>query len=382
MKNLGPTLLALSTLAQLGGCKEYFSVDEACNDKLSGDKDLFPGEREAMLRLNCHRRLSQLAGATANTQVQQAARNALNYVLLNPTATFLNGSERERSWLRQLSNKQGFTGGGVRERLTDPVTGTGYAYFDELNTGTREFIDVQWTFGADPLPTGAAAIDHLIRDAEFRQFAMQGSWIDGAFAEVELTTEWFASAGMPEPLPTSGRAYYAVQMYTEPHREHVDRPIVYPKEGMKDVPTWSYTHVPSPTVPNEYTQAGFPLTFTFGAADEANFEEIEFNQYHGEIQSIGVIGPDGRPVDLELVYPGDESNGGFPDGIWLRTTLAAYPKTPLVPGEKYRLAAVVTSPEGEWDYDYEFTTMADDPGANPELQAIGAYTTTSTTSTP
>lgn len=374
--------LAVAGLSTLGGCKEYFSVDEACNDKVPGDNDLTPAERSAMVRLNCHRRLAGLSAASGNGQVQEQARQALNYVLLNPAGQNLVGHARETTYLKQLSNKPGFTGSTVYDRLTDPVNGVGYTYYDEINSGTREFVDVQWTFGPDPMPSGPDAVDWLMKDPEFRQLAMQGSWIDGAFAEIDLSPEWFVQAGFPDnALPSSGKAYYGVVIYTEPHFEHVDEPVIYPKEEQTDVPLWSYTRVPSADLANQFTQVGFPLTFHLGAIDAKDFYKVEFNQYRGSVDSAALIGPDGRPVDLEIVYPGDESNGTLPDGTWLRTTLAVYPVEPLAPSSEYRFSGVVTTPEASHKYDFTFKTVAEDkdPGYDPLLQAEG--TSSGTTST-
>lgn len=380
MKHLGSVLLLLSTTSLLGGCAEYFSVDEACQDEVPGSKELTPGEIDAALRLNCHRRLAGVVRAIPNSLVQKEARNVLNYVLLNPTGQYLIGEARESAYLRQLSNKPGYTGASLYDRLTDETLGVGYVFYDEITAGTREYIDVQWSYDG-PMPTGADAIDWLMKDPQFRQTALQPSWIDGAFAEIELPPEWFLEAGFPEDnLPVSGRAYYMVGIFTEPHIEHADSPIVYPKADQTDVPLWAFTHSALVDDPYHFAQTGYPITFTMGAIDPANFFEIEFNQYRGEVNYASLLDPDGRPVELRTLMPGDEINGTLPDGTWMRTTITVYPVQPLLPSTKYTFSAEVSSPEGNWDYSFGFTTVSEDkdPGADPAAVAIPAteFTTT------
>jgi hypothetical protein len=385
MKHLGPTLLVLSATSLLGGCAEYFSVDEACPEKISGVKDLSPSEADAALRITCHRRLAGVVRAVPNDLVQQAARNALNYVLLNPTGEYLDGEARENAYLRQLSQNPGFTGSGVYDRLTDETLGVGYLFYDEVGSNVREYIDIQWSYDeALPLPSGGAAIDYLMKDPQFRQNVLQPSMIDIAFAEIDLPPEWFAQAGFEEAdLPVSGRAYYQVSIYTEPHLEHADSPVVYPKEGQTDVPLWAFTHaeVIDDQPGKIYSQTGYPITFLMGAIDPINYYEIEFNQYRGEINYASLLDPSGQPVEVRVLMPGDERNGTLPDGTWMRTTLTVYPLEPLQPSTKYTFSAEVSSPESNWSYNFDFTTVAAerDPGANADLS--GAGTTTATTAT-
>jgi hypothetical protein len=378
MKYLGSSLLVLVGASLLGGCKEYFSVSEACSDKLPSSRGLSPTEQDAMLRLNCHRRLAGLSRAVPNELVTRQANDVLNYVLLNPSNEFLYGTARENAYLNQLQQNPGFTGLSVYDRLTSPSLG--YIYYDEIGSNTREYIDVQWTYGQEPLPSGAAAVDYLMKDPQFRQSGLQPSWLDGAYAEIDLSPEWFAAAGV-DPLPTSGKAYYLATIYTEPHIEHADSPVVYPKEGQTDVPLWAFTHSPSLERLGEFSQTGYPITFTMGAIDPANYFEIDFNQYRADILNLSLIDQTGALVDTALLMPGDELNGSLPDGKWLRTTIGAYPLAPLAPSTRYTLSAEISSPAGEWSFSFDFTTVAEDrdPGIDLGLQAEGLTTATTTT---
>jgi hypothetical protein len=386
MKNLAPAFLLLSSTVLVGGCAEYFSVDEACPDKLGSTKDLSPIEADAMLRLTCHRRLAGVARGVPNALMTVAARDQLNYVLLNGALEGLGGEAREHYFLKQIAGKPGYTGTSVFDRLTDPATGVGYVYYDQLGSNTREYIDIQWTFdeAAFPLPSGADAIDFLMKDPEFRQSALQPSWLDGAYSEIALTPDWFANIEFEASygrLPVAGRAYYLVVVHNQPHIEHADSPVIYPKEGQVKVPLYGTTHTQHPDFPGENAQTGFPITFGMGAIDAANFFPIEFNQYRGDIDSVSLLGPDGVPVEVRVLMPGDEVNGTLPDGTWMRTALTVYPTAPLLPSTTYRVAAEVSSPESNWTYDYEFTTVAEgeDPGVNPLLSAVPNQTTGTTT---
>lgn len=386
------SLLALPLLlGALGaaGCQEFFSTDEACHEKVLGAAALDPLETDAMLRMNCYRRLTGVTRAHANKYVQLAAENEISYVQQNPSLNDLFGPLGAASYLTQRFENPGFSGTNARERLTaEPKEGggggAGYVITDALGTAIWEFIGV--TYGTDDtaLKSGAEAIDELMREPAFRQIALQPSYVDGAYAEGDLPQQWWIDAGWngpadtttarvaaatpaPEPVPV-GRVYYLIVLYQQPHYEHVDRPVMLPKTDQIDVPLYSWSRNLNLYVGGEYapTQLSYPITLLMGSVDPANFNEIDYNQYNAHISSASIVGPDG-PTETEVVHPNDDPEASWPGGEQLRTTLAIFSRHPYEPDTDYHVYADLTTPEGQFTIDYGFHTAAEDPGVDPTL---------------
>ncbi len=376
-------LLVVPLLASgLTGCKEYFSVDEACSDSIAGGKDLLPADSDGMIRVNCYRKLTGVAKLGANSLVNEAAGLTLDYVVANPSVDNFDADTRYDFWLVQDSTKAAFSAASVTERLTDPVYGAGYEIFD-TTTVIREYLLVKWNEGELAAPSGAAAIDDLMRDQDFRQLALQPSVVDAAYREVELSGDWFEDAGWSDrfstPAPAGGRAYYMMVLYTEPHVEHAGEPVVLPKADQTGVPLYSWTHRPVSDTNPTRTQLGYGVTFLVGALDPENFKQADANQFAAFLTDFTITGPEGA-LETEVVHPSGVDatpDDIVPDAFGIRSVLAGYTREFLQPSTKYDVFAHVESPDNEqgWDFEYSFTTKADDPGMNPAAQVVGGTVT-------
>jgi hypothetical protein len=380
-----PSLVLLSAVLLAPGCEEYYNVDAACHENLVGGAKLDAVERDALLRVNCYRRLSGLTRGTANELLQAAADGEINYVQQNPNLVELISDTGPIWWLTQQFERPGFTGAFLSERLQN----AGYTIFDIAGTGFWEYIKIIPAQDAANLPSGQDAIDELMREPLFRQIAMQPSWLDGAYSEAELSEAWFlgdeqagtGTTGVVENASLIGRVYYMVVMYQAPHFEHVDSPVLLPKEDQVNVPLYSWSTNRNVTEEGGYqpTQLSYPITLLMGSIDPANYKPIEQNQYSATIKNASVVGPDG-PLETEVVHPGDEAEDAWPSGRFLRTTLAIYTRAPFEPSTRYTLYADLETPEGEFQVDYSFTTAAEDIGVDPSLGLTPGTTPTGTLS--
>ncbi|MCB9688599.1 MAG: hypothetical protein H6735_26410 [Alphaproteobacteria bacterium] len=370
------------------GCAQYFSVQEACDEKVKvpGGSFLLPDDEEGTWRINCYRKLTGVAKQHAAQLVQQAARDELDYIDQNPEAQNLFGKLRERAFLNQTVDAPGYTGLELYQRLTDPVTGTGYVFYDLAATETREYVKILVDNG-EGTPSGADAVDWLMRDPEFRQLALQPSFIDGAYAEKELPAEWFTDGNFAgifpdQELPVGGRAYYLVSMFTKPHQEHVAKPVQLPKADQTDVPLYSWSHEVVQDGQVSQAQIGYAMTFQVGALDTSIYKETNQNQYSAGISDVTITGPEGALTPIVVVpdvtYPASEDGKVTPDGVWLRNTIAVYTWEFLQPSSTYDVTVRLATEETDWDLDFSFTTVDADPGLNEMLQMGGTVVTGTT----
>lgn len=382
----GLALLALS----LTGCPQYYAADDACveSGRVSGGSSLAPVPKAAFNRINCYRRLSGLTVAIANELVQVAAEGHVNYIAQNPNLDYIaDSSKAENDYLTQFFDDPGFTGSNYYERLTNTETGAGYTFYDVGGTGVWEYVRIE-TDAADgtPAPSGEAAIDFLMRDPEFRQLALQPSWIDGAYAEYALTPQWYEqgewtakTAGAP--LPTGGRAYYMIVLYTAPHIEHADKPVFLPRPDQTDVPLFGPSRNQN-GMANDLGQPpvvhlSYPVTFLVGALDPSNYDPINQNQYNTEIAAASIVGPEG-PLEIEVLHPGDPPEDVWPAAYFQRTIFALYAREPFQPRTLYTVYADMSHPEGDFAIEYSFTTRAEDPGVDPNIGRTPVQTSPAT----
>jgi hypothetical protein len=374
-------LLPVLGVLGLTGCEEYYSVDEACVDTLAGGDRIGPVSRDAMTRINCHRRLSGLLRVGANDQVQIAADAEVNYVAANPDADLLEGSAGAVPWLSQITGKPGFTGVDVMERLTGEGPGQAdYTLFDSQGSAIWEYIQVMLAPTLDELPSGAEAVDELMRDPVFRQTALQPSWIDGAYAELDLPTDWYSRTGdattpgggfTPSTTTLAARVYYMLVVYTAPHIEHVDRPVITPKEDQINVPLYSWSENRNLQLDDgsfPAIQISYPITLLMGAIDPANYREIDTNQYSAQITNAAIVNDRGDFLDtIEAVHPGDQAEEVWPSGRFQRTVLALYADEPFTPATTYTVYADYSSPAGDFALQYSFLTASSDEGVDPNI---------------
>ncbi|MCA9491949.1 MAG: hypothetical protein KC621_18580 [Myxococcales bacterium] len=371
------------------GCAKYYSVEEACDDnvKVPGGSFMLQDDLEGTWRINCYRKLAGVGKQHAAQLVQQEARDVLDYIDLNPDAQNLFGKLRDRAFLQQTVGASGYTGVSLYQRLTDPVTGTGYVFYDLTATETREYVKIALDYG-DGTPSGKDAVDWLMRDPEFRQLALQPSFVDGAYAEKELPAEWFTEGNFAGifpgvDLPVGGRAYYLTSFFTKPHQEHVGKPVQLPQAEQTDVPLYSWTHENASGSQLVPAQVGYAMTFQIGAIDPEHYDETNQNQYAAGISDVIITGPEGALTPIVVVpdvsYPAADGGKLAPDGVWLRNTLAVYTWEFLQPSTTYDVDIRLATEETDWELAYSFTTVDADPGLDETLQMGGTIITGTTT---
>ncbi len=369
------SLVSLGAVAlSSAGCAEYFNVEEACQPKGTYPGQAYMGaiEDSAFNRMNCYRRLSGLLKANINPQVQDAAVGQIAYIQANPDFNRITGSRGSTAYLAQLFDEPEFTGANAIERLDR----AGYVLADPLGTSFTEYLAFTWAADPADLPTGADAMDNLFRNHEWRQWALQPSWIDGGYTEAELNRDWMINAeyckfigdgcdeeGNPPPN-LSGRVFYMLVIHNAPHIEKADQPFVFPKREQVQVPLYSWSEniaaidVIGEPVP---VQISYPITIFGGVIDPAQAKLGDQNIYGLEIiASIVEVGA--GPVETEIVLPGSAPDRVFPDGYDLRQVASVFAREPFKPGTQYQLYADVTTFEATFAVDIDFTTAVEDPG--------------------
>jgi hypothetical protein len=302
----------------------------------------------------------------------------------NPDVKELFSDAGALSWLAQRTGSAGFTGGNAQERLAN----AGYAFSNVATTGIWEFLVVQYGFDAAALPTGEAAIDELMRMADFRQIALQPSLMDAGYAEADLPENWWTEGGYADlaaeegaPVPV-GRAFYMVVLYEQPHFEHVDQPVVLPKQDQTGVPLYAWSANRNTPVDGVYapTQVSYPITFLMGSINPEDFQSSDANQYQAFITNASIVGPDNVPLLTQAVHPGDEPVDSWPSGRFLRTTLALYTRHPFLPDSNYTVYADIETPGQKFTIDYTFRTAPEDPGVDAQIGLSTNTTAAGTTS--
>lgn len=381
MKTLRSMLFLAPLALTSTGCAEYFTVEEACHPKgkVIGSKSLDPNELSAMDRMNCHRRLAGLLRGSISPQAQDAAEGHLQYILSNPDLDRVLGADGTLDYLSQSFDEEDYSGSNIFERLDK----ASYTFLDAQGSSVDEYLIFDWSLDGTPPPTGAEVIEEMMRNHNLRQALLQPSWIDGAYAEIELDSSWFGRGeackfgifqcvlgGTPSP-DLVGRAYYLMIVHNNPHIEHADRPVVYPKYDQGQVPLWSpsqdisnieLTGVPTPI------KVSYPLTILAGVIDDSNAQINDQNIFGLSVDAV-IVDQDNNALETKVVLPGSEADRVWLGGRLLRTAASVFTRKPLEPNSRYTLLADVTTTEATFQLDVPFTTAAADPGLDDELPA-------------
>jgi len=368
MKTLTIALGLFCALGITAGCADYSNVQEACHPKesIAGGNALGPVEADAVNRLNCHRRLAGIARASIRVTMQNVAHDQMDYILANPDGDRVFALNGGADYLTQVAVDNLFSGASVFERLERE----GYMLIDPGGQGIKEFL-LFWVGEGNP-PSGAAAIDELMRDHEFREYGLQPSWVDGAYTEAEIPRQWWINADYCEFRPCTdgeppagliGRAYYLLMVHSDPHLEHASRPLLYPKFQQTGVPLYSDGFDLDTVVDLGYAapvQLGFPITIFPGVVDPTNARPGDANVY-GVIVRAQISGP-GGPLDTIVVLPGVPADGIRPAGNYVRQVATVFAAQPLAPSTRYTVDGEVSTVESKFPLGLEFTTAASDPG--------------------
>jgi hypothetical protein len=355
------------------GCQEFFTLEEACDPGFTGKNQMTPEGVEAFDRMNCYRRLSGVSKATGSEIVNEAADNEMNYILLNPDPMILGGPDGIGEYLRQDPERAGFTGLSIRERLE----AVNYAFYDPVNTISDEIISIQYRKAGQEAYSTERAVDEQMRQTRIRQIMQQPSWLDGGYAQLELDKAWLEAAG--ETDFESATIFYTIAIYTVPHLEHASTPVLLPKEDQEQVPLYWNTLDYSDFYQPIPARISWPVSFLVGTLDVDNYHAVDQNPYEVKVTSQEITNTvTGEALATHVVHPGDEIAGVWPDGNRQRWIVGIYATQPYEPLTKYRVVAEMTTVDGTYDIDYEFTTMAaeDDPGFLDALPPPPEPTTT------
>jgi len=378
---------AIVAAALLAGCETFDSVDEACPDGDSpGAAALGPVELDAIRALNCYRRLSGLGRAPISAAVQEAVEGHADYILANPDAERLYGDGGPTAYLGQDDEEESFTGATLARRLD----AAGYFFAQPEAVTAREFLFVAvsgyvpLTAEDDTMVSGGPAMDALMREHEWRELALQRSWRDGGYTEIELTADWFDAAGVcgfrPElcgggdsvPATLTGRMYYIVVVHDDPPIQGSFSPFSFPKAGQLEVPRYSMSlgEVDPETGAQQQVQISYPISVFGNASDPATATPDAPNVYGLRVDAE-ITDAAGTTFETRVVHPGEEASGVFPDGLGLRRSVAIYIDRPFEPLTRYTLTADVETNEAIYELEMDFVTRSDDPGLGEAPAAAG-----------
>lgn len=279
-------------LLTLGACHNFTSVDDACKSKVIGEKHIaHSSSAEALLRINCYRRLAKVGVITVDKIVQATTEDHVDYMnALDDFNVYSPGIED--------SANPGYTGVTLNDRL-EAKNWAG----DVRNLDRWELTPWNWPF------SGADNVDYLFPDPWVRQIYLQPTVIAGGF------DEGLSGAG------DSGWTSYTAILYRQPTGH---APFVYPVDGQTGIDPSYYDQVLGGALV-EYGEIGYPITITVDASVIV-------------LRDFSLSGPSGD-VDTVVNLPGDVSWGSS-----LRGTVAITPLDALEPSSEYTFNATV-----EWD---------------------------------
>jgi len=364
------TSLIIAVFALSSGCAQYYDVDEACHDKVPGEKHANDkAEGDFIWRTNCYRRLMGLPRMGFDKAVQQATENHLAYMATNHSLATL-----PANWADENLALPSATGATIFDRLEHA------GYGDVEAVGGSSGI---WMWAFFDTFVGAQKVDFWMYDPGARELLLQPSMIDMGYAELP---DW-PNDGSAEPFLWN--LSHANLIFEYPATARETKPITYPKDGQLEVP---YVYR-GPFDCEE--ERGFPITVTVGSTEAGeDFQSLGANPYALEWVNATLIGPDGAiPVDLQ--GPSDDD----PFGSSVAFTVVATPTLPLSPKTTYTFLGTVSWNVNEVDVEMEFTTRKDDNRPQMDLTcedlgyidkgALGTgggtttgSTTTGTTTTP
>jgi len=383
MSTILRTAAVLALAVASTGCKEYFTVDEACHPdgKFRGmDIDtLQAGEVAAIDRMNCYRRLVGFERFGVHDSLQQSAENVAAYVVQNPD--IYGRSNNELTYLLQEGARPGFSGTEIWERLDV----ADYSIPDASAIRAYQFIGI--IPGAEV--SGAEVVDDIMMRLHWGQEAViSPSPYDVAYTESKLDASWWEGANL-NPLdypviPTTGTFFYMVVMSQSPPSEGAgETPVIFPKRNQEGVPLsgpLAYDrYLPDINVDGvvdslDATQLSYPITLGYtsslnptGSTGVTPFDLV--------ITSATIDGPNG-PLETVWASPGESepvsSRLNLVTGIYSYWAGGIYATEPFQPNTAYRLYVDITTVDGPSSHNLSFTTGSSD--------SVGGRNTAATTS--
>jgi hypothetical protein len=390
MRTTSTGLILLCSVAALSsGCKEYFTIDEACHPdgKFRGQGIVSPAEAQAINRMNCYRRLTSLERYGVEKSLYTAAEGQVGYMLANPEVF---GTQGSLAYIDQRTANPGYTGASVYERMDAAeytLFGTQGNFIYEVvailadSAGSTNPAYVEANFGNEASLPPSEVIDEIMRYHWLQETVLTPSTYDVAYAERPLDAAWWeaaAAAGRWEELsaddeysiPVSGKAVYYVVVAEGKPTEHSTEPLVYPKDDQTSgvglsSPTPIYKESYDTGELEEFTFS-YPLLFTYvsptsgtAATTTGSVGTATSNPYGLRIENASITGPQG-PLDVVVINPegldeAEEEWVGLELGFgYLSSHIMA--TEPFEPGTTYTAYVDATTSEGPISHNWTFTT--------------------------
>ena len=249
-------------LALPSGCATYDSVDEACRDRVPGDRHGSAEAADLIGRIGCYRRYVGLNRANIDRRITEAVESHVDYLRLHP------GWVGTGQWQAEEPNTRGYTGRDAFERLYASeflVEGVGSAFVWEVLLPIDEAIRRR------------ELVDLFMHDPFVRDVFLAPAWEGAGYAEgrVEGVGEF---------------AYMNIVMYF-PSGSRSNRPVVYPHDGQTQVPVaWTVLDPGDPNLADLPPVAGYPITFTVGSSTVGSGTS---NPLDVHVLGSRIDGPDG-----------------------------------------------------------------------------------------
>ncbi len=371
MRNFLTSVSVLTLVLGASGCKEYFSVEDACHPdgkfRGMGIDSLQPGEVAAVDRMNCYRRLVGFERFGVHDQLQEAAESMTDYVLQNPDVYGF--SANSLNYLIQQGARPGFTGTEIWERL-DVVD---YPIPDATAIRAYQFIGVI----PDDEVSGAEVVDEIMMRLHWGQEAViTPSPYDVGYSETKLDAAWWSQANLNPALfpqvPATGSFFYLVILSQTPPLEGAgETPIVYPKRDQVDVPLSGPVafdrYLPDVNVDGvvdqfDATRLSYPIsvgyTSALNPAGSGNISPFDL-----VITSATIQGPNG-PLNTVWASPGDSEPANnrlnMAVGTYSYWSGGVYATEPFAPSTTYTMYVDITTVDGPVSHNVTFTTAASD----------------------
>ncbi len=289
----------------LAGCSPYRfeTLEDACPDQLAGESQLEPGTAGMLTRFACYRRFEGLQMPRITAGAQDAAVAHAHYIevngILDPE------SPHFAQTLGEVFNEQpglpGYTGRDSIDRLI---------HFEALDqTASFGLWDVVMPDG------GAGVADVNVSNPYTRAVVFQPVWYAVGYAVFKT--------------PVAKAAYFSA-VYANPPAAHINKPIVYPRDGQTGIPASFATYGDEADPMSVVPITGFPITVTVGAY-ESNGSNNPFDMHP---VSATLTGEEGE-IQLIVVPP-----GLYPWGPMIGT-IAYAPYEQLIPGHTYEFDATI-----------------------------------------
>lgn len=306
-----------------GACVDRESVDSACANNIGGASNATHDAIHYFSRVNCYRRYAGMGKVRIEKHIQEATVNHASYLTMNfdPSLPW-DASELEL----EDPSKEGFTGVDGFQRIDRE------SYVNATSHGAWTHTDR--SIPADRSPSGwAAVVDEEMHHFIFRQkFLQPRSWGVG--------------------LAVDGMWRYSFEVYNFPADSHVNKPVVYPRNGQVDVPTTSYNYWGFDGYEIPEGDTGFHITATVGSIQGGTW--LDMNPYDLVASNVNLTDEQGADLEFWLITPDSVTPGPF------LYTVAVVPKAPLAPSTTYTMTAQIDWVDGTKMVETTFTTAEEE----------------------